>query len=130
MMSTEVTREQWGEGPWQDEPDKEEWIDPRSGLPCVALRHQSMGHFCGYVGVPEGHPCFGKEYDDVYEYVSDCHGGVTFSGEGWLANDESLGLCSDLVLGAQWWFGFDCNHMNDFAPGLDALLASLAKLGA
>jgi hypothetical protein len=53
-----------------------------------------MGHRCGYVGVPEGHPMYGKHYDEVNVYV---HGGLTFS------HDED-GL---------WWFGYDCAHSDD-----------------
>ena len=53
-----------------------------------------MGHRCGYVGVPEGHPLYGKHYDDV---DVDVHGGLTFS------NDED-GL---------WLFGYDCAHFDD-----------------
>ena len=49
-----------------------------------------MGHRCGYVTVPEEHPCAGKDYDDVGVNV---HGGLTFSN------------------GAK--FGFDCAHWDD-----------------
>ena len=53
-----------------------------------------MGHRCGYVGVPEGHPMYGKHYDEV---DVDVHGGLTYS------NDED-GL---------WTFGYDCGHWDD-----------------
>ena len=44
----------WGPGPWQNEPDKRQWQDEATGLPCLIVRN-SMGALCGYVGVSEGH---------------------------------------------------------------------------
>ncbi len=49
-----------------------------------------MGHRCGYVTVPDGHPCAGKYYDEL---DVDVHGGLTFGN------------------GAK--FGFDCAHSYD-----------------
>jgi hypothetical protein len=49
-----------------------------------------MGHRCGYVTVPEGHPCAGKDYNELDVEV---HGGLTY-GEG-------------------LQFGFDCAHLYD-----------------
>lgn len=49
-----------------------------------------MGHRCGYVTVPEGHPCAAKDYDDLRV---DVHGGLTYS------HDRT--------------FGFDCAHWDD-----------------
>jgi hypothetical protein len=49
-----------------------------------------MGHRCGYVTVPDGHPCAGKDYDELDVEV---HGGLTF--------------------GAGAKFGFDCAHFYD-----------------
>lgn len=49
-----------------------------------------MGHRCGYVTVPDGHPCAGKDYDELDVEV---HGGLTFGN------------------GAK--FGFDCAHFYD-----------------
>lgn len=53
----------WGDGPWQSEPDKKQWRDEATGLPCLIVRGPS-GALCGYVGIAEGHPYFGKSYDD------------------------------------------------------------------
>lgn len=57
------TKESWGQGPWVSEPDKVQWLDEASGLPCLIVRGP-MGALCGYVGVPEGHPFFKKKYGD------------------------------------------------------------------
>ena len=38
-----------------------------------------LGHRCGYVGVPKGHPMFGRDYNKCIEDI-DCYGGLTYSG--------------------------------------------------
>ena len=41
-----IDKSQWGEGPWQDEPDKIQWQDEETGLPCLIVRGH-MGFLCG-----------------------------------------------------------------------------------
>lgn len=95
--------------PWLNEPDRKEWT--AHGLPCVIIRHPHMGHLCGYVGVPEGHPAYSIAYydSDWNNPVAnlDVHGGVTFSEMG---DGESLPA-------GYWWIGFDCAHLGDLCPG-------------
>lgn len=91
-----------------------------------------MGHRCGYVGVPSGHPLHGVSYSahcdaltfpateslgkrgiiPVFcsdgetaspEIVFDVHGGITYSG-----GKDTYPVESDL-----WWFGYDCGHAGD-----------------
>lgn len=50
----------WGDGPWVQEPDRVEWVDEETGYQCLARRTKHTGTWCGYVGVPPGHPWFGK----------------------------------------------------------------------
>jgi hypothetical protein len=125
----------WGEGPWADEPDKVQWVDEATGLDCLAVRNENFGSWCGYVGVSEHHPAFGKGYDDVDEYDSDAgaqaisvHGGLTFAGlcmeprEG----EPNHGICHVAYPGRPdkvWWLGFDCAH------AFDAMPASAARWG-
>ena len=114
----------WGNGVWQDEPDKMQWQDEETGLPCLVKRSQS-GHLCGYVGVAEGHPLFKLDYGEV----RDCgvHGGLTFADVSHNANDESTGICHVPDPGEPetvWWFGFDCAHSGDSSPGMDAYMES------
>lgn len=80
-----------GPGPWQNEPDKVQWVDWETGLDCLIKRHPSGGHLCGYVGVPAGHPLHQRDYstcvkDCGEDYCShspdsllDAHGGITFA---------------------------------------------------
>ncbi len=123
----------WGPGPWQNEPDKVEWVDEATGLHCRILRGL-VGSFCGYVGVPEEHPAWGMLYDH-YVYVENegvewwrrhvtqrvqykindiqVHGGLTYANE---HVDDDL-----------WWFGFDCSHTYDYMPGMTKYVLESAQ---
>jgi hypothetical protein len=63
------------------------------GLSC-AIKNGYVA-LCGYVKVPDGHPCERLWYDDV---KVDVHGGLTFRCK---VKDGS-------------WFGFDCGHFGDW----------------
>ena len=69
-------KSKWKRGPWDSEPDKVQWLDETTGLPCLIVRGP-VGSLCGYIGVSSSHPFFGKDYDDV---SADAHGGLTFAG--------------------------------------------------
>jgi len=107
LVRSQVEKAAWGDGPWQNEPDRLEW--EYEGLHCAILR-QKFGHLCGYVGVPRDHPDYGKFYNDVDLKV---HGGLTYSENHLFKNrpDED-----------KWWFGFDCAHAYDLQPGMAAFL--------
>jgi hypothetical protein len=108
-----------------------------------------MGHRCGYVGVPKGHPLHGVGYSQDCdaltfpaeesigkrgiipllcadgeksspEIVFDVHGGLTYSG----GNDEYPVKSDDL-----WWFGYDCAHAGD-APSPEAVADRVRRMGA
>lgn len=79
---------------------------------CVMV--MPMGHRCGYVLIPEGHPWHGKGYDDIDVEV---HGGLTF--------------CSNVDDTERWpktgfWIGFDCAHYLD-APDFDEMSREYLK---
>jgi hypothetical protein len=127
-MGSKNKKEDWGPGPWQNEPNKRYWVDQATGLECRILRGP-WGSFCGYVGVPKEHPAYGMGYEPCTgDYVDEnvewwrrhitnrlefkikdisVHGGLTYAGQA---------PFSDLH-----WFGFDCSHSSDFAPGLSEL---------
>lgn len=121
-----VDKSTWGPGPWQEEPDKVQWIDEATDLDCLIVRGP-LGSLCGYVGVPPGHPWHGLSYSDwdgpvdVDSHVS-VHGGLTYSGacdEG----PEERSICHVPAPGRPadvWWFGFDTAHLNDRMPGHEA----------
>ena len=109
---------EWGPGPWQDEPDKMQWLDDATGLPCLIVRNH-FGSLCGYVGVSKGHPAYKKGYDDV---DVDVHGGLTFAGK---CGERICHLVEDGEDDDVWWLGFDCGHCFDLAPGIRATLAKM-----
>lgn len=108
-------KEGWPSGPWLEEPDKRQWQDPETGLPCLIVRNP-IGALCGYVGVAEGHPLFGLDYMRVYVNV---HGGLTFSGACQESSPAESSICH-VVAGDEkvWWLGFDTAHLGDLIPGM------------
>ena len=107
----------WPDGPWNTEPDRFEWRSPEfPGLALLTVRN-SMGAWCGYVGLPPGFWRYGVAYDHL---PLDVHGGLTFS-------DQCHGLiCHTPEPGEPdhvWWLGFDCLHYRDTSPGMLAVRA-------
>lgn len=117
-----VDRTDWPKGQWDKEPDKIQWMDKATGLPCLIVRN-SFGALCGYVGVSKGHPYFEKHYDEAD--VS-AHGGLTFA-------DHCHGnICHTVENGEDdnvWWLGFDCAHCHDAAPGMYRFTPNSSKFG-
>jgi hypothetical protein len=101
----------WPDGPWMTEPDRVDW--QYNGLPCLIVRHQDTGTFCGYVGVPREHPWHGAAPDNIEALV---HGGVTYAG-------RRDAIDPGPVHGEQadrWWIGFHCWAAEDRAPAIEA----------
>lgn len=123
---TITDRAEWPAGPWDDEPDRDEWVDKTTGLPCIAQRGP-VGAWCGYVGVDKTHSWHGVIYHQVApgwthspETLVDVHGGLTYSD----VCQPKIGICHTPTDGDddRWWFGFDCAHAFDLAPGLLRIL--------
>lgn len=89
------------DGPWNNEPAREEF--EHAGLRCI-IRRGHMGHLCGYVEAPRGHPLF-ETPASACECL-DVHGGVTWAGT--LEPEES-----------GWLIGFDCAHGWDLIPAIE-----------
>lgn len=104
--------QQWGTGPWNDEPDRKDF--KAYGFECFVHRNLH-GNWCGYVGVPRRHPAFGHGYDDIRVNV---HGGLTYSAK------CGYHLCHP---GSRkvWWLGFDCAHSGDYIPQINQHLMNL-----
>lgn len=118
-----VDKSEWPRGPWDAEPDKMQWTDEATGLPCLVHRNRHSGALCGYVGVTEEHAWFAISHDDVPFGGTDAHGGLTYSDfcKPTLGGDGSgPGICHVPEPGDPeiWWFGFDCAHAFDLMPGL------------
>ncbi len=109
-----IDKSTWPQGPWQNEPDKRQWRDEATGLPCLIVRGP-MGALCGYVGVPNGHLYYGIDENEVPAHV---HGGLTFADK-CRPNSEMNGICHVVEAGESddvWWLGFDCAHSGDAMP--------------
>lgn len=116
---TYLDRGEWPQGEWSNEPDKMQWQDKDTGLPCLIVRNR-MGALCGYVGVAEGHPAFAVHYNDVNPYP-DVHGGLTFSDFCRPYGEQKEGICHVPDEGETervWWLGFDCGHFMDVVPSM------------
>lgn len=122
---TTIDKSKWGDGPWLAEPDKVQWRDAATGLPCLANRNPHSGSWCGYVGVYPGHRWYDVPYNNFDNYAEgpdakvEVHGGLTYSNRCREGTDESHGICHVAEPGEAkpWWFGFDCAHAFDLSPG-------------
>jgi hypothetical protein len=125
---TTIDKSTWGEGPWQDEPDKVQWTDEATTLPCLAVRSRMSGSWCGYVGVSEGHP-WHKADPFAIELPDGVHGGLNLATFCENTGDESKGICHTPGPGEPdhvYWLGFDCGHAWDKKPASEALLRRIA----
>ena len=116
---TTIDKSEWGPGAWQDEPDKIQWRDEETGLPCLVNRGPG-GNWCGYVGVSRDHPFYEQPYNDHYDV--EVHGGLTYADHCAHGPEESS-ICHIPDPGEPddvWWFGFDCGHSMDIAPEREA----------
>lgn len=145
MAEEIIPKSEWGPGPWQDEPDKLEWIDDETGYQCLIKRNPFTGALCGYVGLSEGHPYYGKKYsdriplDDAPGMSPDMEsvGGIPLLIELWKTAAGPDGRVSlDVIIRVHgsvtftgfwedredglWYFGFDTGHYMDYMPGLVA----------
>jgi hypothetical protein len=110
-----LDRTSWKRGEWDKEPDKIQYEDEATGLPCLIVRNH-FGALCGYVGVSFGHPYYGKDYHEIDLEV---HGGLTYSEFCQEKEGESGGICHIPEPGEPakvWWLDFDCAHAWDVIP--------------
>lgn len=123
-------------GPWQNEPDKERWVDANTQLDCFAWRNHS-GAWCGYVKLPESHPLHGVEYcaevpeglqhaaTEVLNGTAGKRGPISIFcmiGRGPVAGDlfdvHGSVTFSGEREGEGFWYGFDCGHIDDLVPSM------------
>ncbi len=132
-----LDKSDWGPGPWQDEPDRAEWRDEKTGLPCLAIRHRDHGNWCGYVAVPGDHPWATQ---DPMRIRLDGTEHPVHPDEGWDDRDydeiaieitygpapcdpddsDPLRVCHVPQPGERddvRWIGFDFGHSGDYQPG-------------
>ena len=125
-------------GEWENEPDSEEFV--HAELPCLVVR-TDMGHLCGYVGVPKGHPAYPAKIRDINaamreglqnpkdksKWILKPHPDaperiIDISYEDLDVNVHgglTFSSMGDNYRGRQEgfkWYGFDCAHSGDFLP--------------
>jgi hypothetical protein len=111
-----IDKSGWPSGGWNNEPDKIQFQDEKTGLPCLIVRNKSGGFLCGYVGVNSSHPFFEQHHGSVHVQ---CHGELTFSGKCMPHEMSEPKVCHVVDPGEDddiWWLGFDCGHGGDFCP--------------
>ena len=105
QLNHKYDKSNWAKGEWDNEPDRVDFI--HASYSCFILRN-AHGNWCGYVGVPNGHPNYGKDRDEF-----DVHGGITYSDKCSppICHIPKEGMPEDV-----WWLGFDTAHAYDFSP--------------
>lgn len=121
----------WGKGPWDSElEDREQWSDPMTGYPCLAIRCD-MGGWAGYVGVYPDHPAFGEQVDLPgkicdYGYTDDIRfiEPPPLDPEVSVDVDDPKQSILDVVRMPDylWFFGFDFLHAGDLIPSVNNVL--------
>ena len=123
-----IDKQAWPRGAWDDEPDKVQWPDKATSLPCLIVRGP-LGNLCGYVGVPPGHPWHGADCSGLEPYP-EVHGGLTYADACRPREGEGGGICYVPDGGEPddvWWLGFDCAHLYDFVPGMPTPVTRLTR---
>lgn len=118
-----IDKRTWGPGAWQDEPDRVEWR--AHGLPCLLVRSDSTGAWCGYVGLLPEHPWRTRDDLDLGDFDDlDVPGGVTYVDKcaGPICHVPKEGESDDVL-----WVGFDHGHCFDFMPAIAALMSELGR---
>ena len=121
-----IDKSDWADGPWRTEPDKVQWQDPATGLPCLITRGHHGAH-CGYVGITAEHPYYGKS-PLGFDMGLSVHGDANFADGCQHSPHEGFGVCHIPEPGEPdnvWWIGFDCAHCYDRTPGSDATMKRL-----
>lgn len=123
---------------WKTEPNEVDFT--AEGLPCK-LRRGPLGHWCGYVGVPQDHPWHGLSYNSRVVVPKSWLENRTIDSFGVIdlfchianpkePNEVSLSLALSVHGGitysenhapneepdGRFWFGFDCAHAGDLNP--------------
>lgn len=96
----------------EGEPDVFVWVNKETSLPCLMLRASFNGTWCGYVGVPESHVYYKKDFAEIRSV--EVHGGLTYSNFCEIKTaffNKKMGNNYDK--NKYWWLGFDCFHYRD-----------------
>lgn len=128
---------------WLNEPATKSLKDDDTGY-AIQITRGPGGHLCGYVGIPNTHPWFGKSYNETVTVSPevanrtiniDKVGAINIFCAALSPTDLAKGEI-DMVLAVDvhggltyasgrapssdidglWWLGFDCAHAGDYSP--------------
>lgn len=94
--------------PWMQEPGYARFT--LNDFECAIIRHQELGHLCGYVGLFRHHAMFEMPSEDFH--AVSVHGGITYASH-FIVNRETGTIRNSPGI---WWIGFDCAHSDDYLP--------------
>jgi hypothetical protein len=120
---------------WENEPNEE--VFEHMGFKC-SLHRGPLKAWCGYVGVPNGHPLYGKDYHEHIPALAALHAEAMNGGIGkrgiitlFCATPDkaTMDISFDVHGGVTfagkhkggadlWHIGFDCSHAGDLTPGV------------
>ncbi len=101
----------WHPGPWFAEPDFIEWRCKDAPYFPLMVARGTFGAFCGYVGLPPGHPLHGKSGAAGFDETES----IT-----WSSPTGGL-LVATGEPPEHWWLGFDCARVHrEYQPALVA----------
>lgn len=123
---TTIGKTGWAAGPWRAEPDRVQWTDPLSDLPCLITRHPEYGCLLGYVAVPPGDPLHGAAAEQVPVVVPRT---ITFTGPTADLGTLSPADIPPCDMAAPWWIGFGAFSAWDAYPGDTAMWNLLGVAG-
>jgi len=103
------------EGKWNNEPDH---LSIDNGEFHLVVSRNHSGTLNGYVGVRVDNPLFQKGIDHSYLDFINVHGGLTFSGSGFISHEFK---------NTHWYFGFDTAHGGDLVPSIVAMRGMTEK---
>jgi hypothetical protein len=110
-----------------------DWIT-KSGLRALVIKNCHVGHNCGYVGIPENHPLYGKDYSQHCDVLIPLRNKIKNESIGkrgiipifcWDGESASIQIIFNvhggvtfsgthkLVKSKLWWIGYDCGHSGD-----------------
>lgn len=138
---------------WRTETVPAPWT--HEGFDCAIVRQSELGHLCGYVRIPGGHPLFGVAYDDpVPESLAEVAKTVEDGPIGKrgvmdvflraLSGEMKAGMLLDVHGGVNFsraieapddylppgfWYGFDCAHADDLMPWMHERYPDLLRFG-
>lgn len=109
----------WPDGPWDEEPDRQEWT--AAGFAACVVRHREMGHLCGYLRIPN------SILNEAKELV-DCTFEDSFPEDAKAEHVPKPTWWDPQQVAGETWAGFDCAHWQDLYPAMESTLSRMGVI--